>query len=187
MNEPIKAYYKRIADISVKLEQYHGDHFGLGKLSFMKKDCFYAGLKEHNKYLVSHMKDRDQYRPTQMLKEIQEQEDSHYPVNTTPKLMNMDNQNKNTTHYDRKNTSYDKSRTYAVRQADIQLPNLVQEEPDSQPASGFDAAKTYNDGYYVAVVNMVNETDKWAIASIAVKKTTDCRNVQNHSRSRKSE
>ena len=52
MNEPIKAYYEWMADISIKLEQYHGDHFGLGELSLMKKDCFYAGLKEHNKYLV---------------------------------------------------------------------------------------------------------------------------------------
>ena len=43
MNEPIKSYYERMADISVKLEQYHGDHFGLGELSLMKKDCFYAG------------------------------------------------------------------------------------------------------------------------------------------------
>ena len=57
MNEPIKSYYKRMVDISVKLEQYHGDHFGPGELSLMKKDCFYAGLKENNKYLVSHMKE----------------------------------------------------------------------------------------------------------------------------------
>ena len=56
-NEPIKAYYERMADISVKLEQYHGDCFGPGELKMMKKDCFYVGLKEHNKYLVSHMKD----------------------------------------------------------------------------------------------------------------------------------
>ena len=127
----------------------------------MKKDCFYAGLKEHNKYLVSHMKDRDQYGPAQMLKEIREQEDSHYPMNTALKPMNMDNQNKSSAHYDRKSTSYDKSRTYAVRQADIQLPDPVQEELDPQPASEFDAAETYDEGYYVAVVNMANETDKW--------------------------
>ena len=57
MSELIKAYYERMADISIKLEQYHGDHFGPGELSLMKKDCFYVGLKEHNKYLVSHMKD----------------------------------------------------------------------------------------------------------------------------------
>ena len=88
MNEPIKLYYERMADISVKLEQYHEDCFGPGELSLMKKDCFYVGLKEHNQYLVSHMKDRDQYRPVQMLKEIWEQEDSHYPANTMPKPHN---------------------------------------------------------------------------------------------------
>ena len=36
MNEPIKSYYERMADISVKLEQYHGDRFGPGELSLMK-------------------------------------------------------------------------------------------------------------------------------------------------------
>ena len=85
-----------MVDISIKLEQYHGDRFGLGELSLMKKDCFYTGLKEHNKYLVSHMKDRDQYGPAQMLKEIREQEDSCYPVNTTLKPHSQDNHNKNT-------------------------------------------------------------------------------------------
>ena len=108
MNEPIKSYYERMVDISIKLDQYHGDHIGLGELSLMKKDCFYAGLKEHNKYLVSHMKDRDQYGPAQMLKEIREQEDSHYPVNTTLKPHNQDN-HKNTNHYGGKNPSYDKT------------------------------------------------------------------------------
>ena len=117
MSELIEAYYERMADISVKLEQYHGDHFRSGELSLMKKDCFYAGLEEHNKYLVSHMKDRDQYGPAQMLKEIREQEDCRYLANTTLKPMNMDNQNKSSAHYKRKSTSYDKSRTYAVRQA----------------------------------------------------------------------
>ena len=68
----------------------------------MKKDCFYTGLKEHNKYLVSHMKDCDQYGPVQMLKEIREQEDSRYLANTMPKPHNQDNRNKNANHYGRK-------------------------------------------------------------------------------------
>ena len=161
MNEPIKAYYERMADISVKLEQYHGNHFGLGELSLMKKDCFYVGFKEHNKYLVSYMKDWDQYGLTQMLKEIQEQEDSQYPANMTPKLINMDNQGKTTTHYDRKGTSHDKSWTYAVRQTDVQLLDPVQEEPESQQDSRFDAAEMYDEGYYMAIVNTANEADKW--------------------------
>ena len=135
MNEPIKSYYERMADISVKLEQYHGDCFGPGELSLMKKDCFYVGLKEHNKYLVSHMKDHDQYGPAQMLKEIREQEDSRYPVNTMPKPHSQDNHNKNMNHYGGKGPSYDKTRTYAVRHTDVELLNPDQDEPDSSLAS----------------------------------------------------
>ena len=111
-----------MADISVKLEQYHGDRFGPSELSLMKKDCFYAGLKEHNKYLISHMKDRDQYGPAQMLKEIREQEDSRYLTNTTPKPHNQDNHNKNANHYGGKGPMYDKTRTYAVRHTEVHLP-----------------------------------------------------------------
>ena len=75
----------------------------------MKKDCFYARLKEHNKYLVSHMKDRDQYGLAQMLKEIREQEDSCYPANTMQKPHNQDNNNKNMNHYGGKGPMYDKT------------------------------------------------------------------------------
>ena len=134
-NEPIKAYYERMADISVKLEQYHGDCFSPGELKMMKKDCFYTGLKEHNKYLVSHMKDRDQYGPAQMLKEIREQEDSCYPANTTPKPHNHDNMNKNPTHYGRKGSLYDKPRTYAVRHTNVHFPDPEQDEPTHPPVA----------------------------------------------------
>ena len=161
MNEPIKSYYERMADISIKLEQYHGDRFGLGELSLMKKDCFYAGLKEHNKYLVSHMKDHDQYGLAQMLKEIWEQEDSRYPANTTPKPHNQDNHNKNANHYGGKSPSYDKTQTFAVRHTDVQLPNPDQDEPDSPLSSEFDAGEVYNEGYYVAVIAMADEAEWW--------------------------
>ena len=161
MNEPIKSYYKRMADISIKLEQYHGDCFGPGELSLMKKDCFYAGLKEHNKYLVSHMKDRDQYGPAQMLKEIWEQEDSHYPANTTPKPHSQDNHNKNMTHYGGKSSPYDKTQTYAVRHTDVQLPDPEQDKPNPPLSCEFDAGEVYNEGYYVAVIAMADEADQW--------------------------
>ena len=134
-NGPIKAYYERMADISVKLEQYHRDSFSLGELKMMKKDCFYVGLKEHNKYLVLHMKDHDQYRLAQMLKEIQEQEDSRYPANTTPKPHNHDNMNKNPTHYGGKGSPYDKTWTYTVRHTDVQLPDPEQDEPTPPPVA----------------------------------------------------
>ena len=160
-NEPIKAYYERMADISVKLEQYHGDRFGPGELKMMKKDCFYVGLKEHNKYLVSHMKDRDQYGPVQMLKEIREQEDSRYPANTMPKPHNHDNTNKNPTHYGGKGSPYDKPRTYTVRHTDVQLPDPEQDEPTLPPSCDIDPGEIYDDGYYVAVISMAKEAEKW--------------------------
>ena len=159
MNEPIKAYNEQMADISVKLEQYHGDRFGLGELKMMKKDCFYARLKEHNKYLVLHMKDQDQYGPAQMLKEIREQEDSRFPANATPKPHNHDNTNKNTTHYGGKGSPYDKTWAYTVRHTNVQLPDPDQDEPNPPPK--IDLAEIYDEGYYVAVINMANEADKW--------------------------
>ena len=160
MNEPIKTYYERMADISVKLEQYHGDRFGPGKLKMMKKDCFYAGLKEHNKYLVSHMKDREQYGPAQMLREIREQEDSRYPANTSPKPHHTDSGNKNTSHYN-KNSTYDKPRAYTVRHTDVQIPDQGGDEPDPSPTNEIDPDEIYDEGYYVAIINTANEADKW--------------------------
>ena len=161
MNEPIKSYYEWMADISVKLEQYHGDRFGPGELSLMKKDCFYARLKEHNKYLVSHMKDHDQYGLVQMLKEIREQEDSRYPANTTPKPHSQDNHNKNANHYGGKGPMYDNTREYAVRHTEVHLPEPEQEEHDSSPVSEFDLGELYDEGYFVAVITMTDEADQW--------------------------
>ena len=162
LNEPIKTYYERMADISVKLEQYHGDHFGPGELKMMKKDCFYARLKEHNKYLVSHMKDREQYGPAQMLREIREQEDSRYPANTSPKPHHTDSGNKNTSHYN-KNSTYDKPWAYTVRHTDVQIPDQGGDEPDLSPTNDIDPDEIYiyDEGYYVAVINTANEADKW--------------------------
>ena len=160
MNEPIKTYYERMADISVKLEQYHGDHFGPGELKMMKKDCFYTGLKEHNKYLVSHMKDREQYGPAQMLREIWEQEDSRYPANTSPKPHHTNSGNKNASHYN-KNSTYDKPRAYTVRHTDVQILDQRGDEPDLSPTNDIDPDEIYDEGYYVAVINTANEADKW--------------------------
>ena len=159
MKEPIKTYYERMADISAKLEQYLGDRFGPGELKVMKKDCFYAGLKEHNKYLVSHMKDREQYGPTQMLKEIQEQEDSHYLANTSPKPHHTDSGNKNTSHYN-KNLTYDKPWVYTVRHYDVQIPDQGGDEPDPSPTNEINPDEIYDEGYYMAVINTANKAHK---------------------------
>ena len=54
-----KDYYKCMVNISVALKEYHGNQFQLGELVQMKKDCFYADLRQNYKYLVSHLKDKD--------------------------------------------------------------------------------------------------------------------------------
>ena len=159
-HEPIKAYYERMADISVKLQQYHGDRFGPGELSHMKKDCFYAGLKEANKYLVSHMKDQAQYGPAQMLKEIREQEDSRYPANTTPKSLGSDNQHKNSGPNDRKNVLSEKARVYGIWQTELELPDPAPEEPEPPADSDSELEDSYDKGYYVAMIHETDEIDR---------------------------
>ena len=74
--ESPKDYYKRMVDISVALTEYHGDRFQPGELARMKKQCFFASLRENCKYLVSHLKDQDDVDPILMLKEIQECDES---------------------------------------------------------------------------------------------------------------
>ena len=55
--ESLKDYYEQMVDISVALKEYHGDQFQPGELTRIKKACFFAGLRENYKYLVSHLKD----------------------------------------------------------------------------------------------------------------------------------
>ena len=158
-HEPIKTYYERMADISVKLQQYHGDHFGPGELSLMKKDCFYAGLKEANKYLISYMKDQAQYGPAQMLKEIREQEDSRYPANMMPKPLGNDSQHKNSGQHDWKSMLSEKARVYAVRKTELELLDPIPEEPEPPADYDSELEDSYDEGYYVAMVHAADEID----------------------------
>ena len=61
LQESPKDYYEHMVDISVALKEYHGDWFQLGELAWMRKACFFAGLRENYKYLVSHLKDQEMW------------------------------------------------------------------------------------------------------------------------------
>ena len=50
---------------------------------------------------------------------------------------------------------------YAVRHTEVHLPEPEQEEPDSSPVSEFDPGEVYDEGYYVAVIAMADEADRW--------------------------
>ena len=80
--ESPKDYYDRMVDIGVALREYHQDRFKPGELSRIKKECFFAGLHDQSKYLVSHMKDLKEYGPMDMLKELRENDEAQYLVNT---------------------------------------------------------------------------------------------------------
>ena len=68
--ESPKDYYDRMVDIGVALREYHQDRFQPGELSRIEKECFFAGLRDQSKYLVSHMKDKREYGLVDMLKEL---------------------------------------------------------------------------------------------------------------------
>ena len=77
--ETPKDYYDRMVDIGIVLEEYHKDRFQPGELSRMEKECFFAGLQEQSKYLVSYMKDKKEYDPVDMLKELWEHDEALVP------------------------------------------------------------------------------------------------------------
>ena len=104
-----------MVDISVALKEYHGDRFQPGKLARMKKACFFAGLRENYKYLVSHLKDQEDIDPVFMLKEIRECDESRYPASTSnPPKGSSDSTPKSAGYYEKK--SYDR-RGYGSYQA----------------------------------------------------------------------
>ena len=110
-----------MVDISVALKEYHCDRFQPGELVRMKKACFFAGLRENYKYLVSHLKDQEDVDPVFMLKEILECDESWYPVSTSNPLKgSIDGPTKNTSYYDKKNYDQCGYRGYTAQAANIQ-------------------------------------------------------------------
>ena len=98
--EPPKDYYDGMVDIGMALREYHQDHFQPGELSRIEKECFFAGLRDQSKYLVSHMKDKKEYGPVDMLKELRENDETRYPANTAPPPWKPDGYNRNAGHPD---------------------------------------------------------------------------------------
>ena len=98
--ESPKHYYDRMMDIGVALRKYHQDRFQPGELSRIEKECFFAGLRDQSKYLVSHMKDKREYGPVDMLKELRENDEARYPANTAHRPRKPDGYGWNAGHLD---------------------------------------------------------------------------------------
>ena len=87
--ESARAYYNRMAQITVILREHHGNRYRPGELARMSKDCFYAGLLPENCPMVVHLKDQPHTTPLDLLKALLEQEENdtlmctRYPPSTS--------------------------------------------------------------------------------------------------------
>ena len=54
-----------------------------------------------------------------------------------------------------------RAETYTVRHTDIQHMDPEQDKPSASPTCEFDAGEVYDEGYYIAIVAMADEADKW--------------------------
>ena len=70
--ESARAYYNRMAQITVILRERRGNRYRPGELARMSKDCFYVGLLPENRPMVVHLKDQPHTTPLDLLKALLE-------------------------------------------------------------------------------------------------------------------
>ena len=151
--EPPKDYYDRMVDIGVALRGVSpGISFQPGELSRIEKECFFARLCNVSKYLVSHMKDKKEYGPVDMLKELRENDEARYPANTAHQPRKTDGYDQNAGQPDRKRGGY------IARVANVEpYPDTHPDVGSGQLLYGKDPEEAYDEGYYIGVFNKADE------------------------------
>ena len=153
--ESPKDYYDRMVDIGVALREYHQDRFQPRELSRIEKECFFAGLQDQSKYLVSHMKDKREYGPVDMLKELRENDEARYPANTVHRPGKPDGYGQNAGHPVRKGLGYIACPTNVEP-----YPDIPQDFVPNTGVLGKDPEDAYNEGYYIGVINTADEMSR---------------------------
>ena len=150
-----KDYYDCMVDIGVALWEYHQDRFQPRELSRIEKKCFFAGLRDQLKYLVSHMKDKREYGPVDMLTELRENDEARYPAKTAHHPGKPDSYGQNAGHPDRKGLGH------------IACPTNVEPYPDvpkdfvpNTGVLGKDPEDAYDKAYYIGVINTADEMNR---------------------------
>ena len=155
--ESIHAYYNRMVQITIILRERHGNHYRLGELVRMSKDCFYAGLLPENRPMVVHLKDQPHTTPLDLLKALLEQEENdalmrtRYPPSTSSR---MSQPSKPAERYHRHLLAEKRNDGYTVRPAQLDTdPTEAAPEADSMPLTDtLDALETwYNDGFLIGL------------------------------------
>ena len=152
-----RAYYNRMAQITVILRECHGNRYRPGELARMSKDCFYVGLLLENRPMVIHLKNQPHTTPLDLLKALLEQEENdtlmrtHYPPSTSSR---MSQPSKPAEHYHRQLPAEKRNDGYTVRPTQLDADSIeVAPEVDSAPLNDtLDALETwYNDGFLIGL------------------------------------
>ena len=160
--ESARAYYNRMAQITVILREHHGNHYKPGELARMSKDCFYVGLIPENLPVVVHLKDQPHTTPLDLLRVLLEQEESdaltrtRYPLSTSSRPSHPQ---KSTEHYHRQPAAENRNDRYTVHQA--QLDTAQADTPTFDDT--VDALESwYNDGFLIGLQQAATISKSWS-------------------------
>ena len=155
--ESARAYYNRMAQITIILREHHGNCYRPGELARMSKDCFYAGLLPENRPMVVHLKDQPHTTPLDLLKALLDQEENNalmhtrYPPSTSSRTSQP---SKPAERYHRHPPAEKRNDGYTVHPAQLDAdPTEAALEADPVPLTDtLDALETwYNDGFLIGL------------------------------------
>ena len=108
------------------------------------------------------MKDKREYSPVDMLKELRENDEARYPANTAHCSRKLDGYSRNAGHQDQKGLGYIAGPTNVEPYPDVPqdfIPNTGVLSKDPEDA--------YDEGYYIGVINTADEMSRiYACASL---------------------
>ena len=155
--ESTRAYYNRMAQITVILRECHGNHYRPGELARMSKDCFYTGLLPENHPMVVHLKDQPHTTPLDLLKALLEQEEKDtltrtwYPLPTSSRTSQP---SKPAVCYHQQPLADKRNDGYTVRPAQLDA-DSTEAAPEVDPAPLNDTLDTletwYNNGFLIGL------------------------------------
>ena len=155
--ESARAFYNRMAQITVILRERHGNRHRPGELARMSKDCFYAGLLPENRPMVVHLKYQPHTTPLDLLKALLEQEGNYTLTRTwyPPSMLSRTSQpSKPAERYHRQPPADKRNDRYTVHPAQLDADSTkAAPKVDSVPLNDtLDALETwYNDGFLIGL------------------------------------
>ena len=173
--ESTRTYYNCMVEITVILREHHGNHYRLGELARMSKDCLYAGLLPENRPMVAHLKDQPHTTTLDLLRALLEQEENdalthtHYPPST---CVRPSHPPKPAEHYHQQSPAEKRNDGYTVCPTQLDA-SQVEAAPKTDPSMIDDTTDAleswYNDGFFIGL---------WQAAEISEFRSGHCFNCQ---------